>query len=430
MRRPGSRPRVTLRRMNEGELEAASGEAASGKAVLDGTHRSIPIERTLEKLQSFLPAFGITRVANITGLDHIGVPTAIAVRPASRSLSVSQGKGLSLASAKVSAIMESIEQWHAEEADLPARFASYAERRRKGHPVKAERLPGFRQTFDPNARLSWVDARSLDGALVEVPLAMVNLNLTLPLPPGSSFFPVGSNGLASGNTLSEAIAHGAWELVERDALALFERRSPEERTRRRVSLATVDDPAALALLRRYEAAGVAVGVWDMTTDIGVASFACSIVEREFEPFRRVGLARGYGCHADRGVALCRALTEAAQSRLTTITGSRDDIQVQDFEAFRSEASIRSAQRLLLGATGTRSFHDAPTRLSATFEADLAWTEARLEGAGMSRIAYVDLSREGEPFSVVRVVIPGLEGASHAHGYVPGARAHALAEPAA
>lgn len=400
------------------------------KSVLEGTHRTIPIERTLEKLQSLLPEYGITRVANITGLDDIGIPTAIAVRPASRSLSVSQGKGLSLASAKVSAIMESIEQWHAEEADLPARFASFAERRRKGAPVDAERLPGYRQAFDANARLSWVEARLLDGAVVEVPLGMVHLNLTLPLPPGSSFFPVGSNGLASGNTLFEAIAHGAWELVERDAHALFARRSAEEQMRRRLLLETVDDVSALTLLRRFEAAGVAVGVWDMTTDIGMACFMCSIVEREFEAFRRIGLSRGYGCHADRGVALCRALSEAAQSRLTHITGSRDDIQAPDFDAIRAEANIRSAQRLLVGSMGVRSFHDVPTRHAATFEEDLAWTEARLESAGVARLAYVDLSREGRPFSVVRVVIPGLEGAPSAHGYVPGARARALEEQAA
>jgi ribosomal protein S12 methylthiotransferase accessory factor len=197
-----------------------------------------------------------------------------------------------------------------------------------------------------------------------------------------------------------------------------------------LALETVDDPAALTLLRRYEAASVAVGVWDMTTDIGIACFMCSIVERQFDPFRRIGVSRGYGCHADRGVALCRALSEAAKSRLTHITGSRDDIQAPDFDALRAEASIRSAQRLLTGAAGARAFHAVPTRHCVTFEEDLAWTEGRLESAGVARLAYVDLSRQGSPFSVVRVVVPGLEGAPSAHGYVPGARARAVAEEAA
>jgi ribosomal protein S12 methylthiotransferase accessory factor len=36
---------------------------------------------------------GVTRIANVTGLDRIGIPVAIAVRPNSRSVSVAQGKG-------------------------------------------------------------------------------------------------------------------------------------------------------------------------------------------------------------------------------------------------------------------------------------------------------------------------------------------------
>jgi ribosomal protein S12 methylthiotransferase accessory factor YcaO len=46
---------------------------------------------------------GITRLGNITGLDRIGIPVAIAVRPNSRSVSVSQGKGLELPQALASA---------------------------------------------------------------------------------------------------------------------------------------------------------------------------------------------------------------------------------------------------------------------------------------------------------------------------------------
>ena len=40
--------------------------------------------------------FGITRVANVTGLDRIGLPVVLATRPNSRSVAVSQGKGTSL----------------------------------------------------------------------------------------------------------------------------------------------------------------------------------------------------------------------------------------------------------------------------------------------------------------------------------------------
>jgi len=75
---------------------------------------------------------GITRIANVTGLDHIGIPVVQVVRPNSRSLAVCQGKGLTLAAAKASAVMESIEGYHAERIGLPLKLASHEEMR-AGH---------------------------------------------------------------------------------------------------------------------------------------------------------------------------------------------------------------------------------------------------------------------------------------------------------
>ena len=74
----------------------------------------MPPEETLARLVPHLGRMGITRVANVTGLDRVGVPVVTAVRPNARSLAVSQGKGLTLAAAKVSAIMEAAELYHAE----------------------------------------------------------------------------------------------------------------------------------------------------------------------------------------------------------------------------------------------------------------------------------------------------------------------------
>ena len=71
-----------------------------------------------------LGEMGITRVASVTGLDDIGVPVVMAWR----TLSVFQGKGLTLEAARVSGAMEAIETFHAEEKlELPARTATRAE---------------------------------------------------------------------------------------------------------------------------------------------------------------------------------------------------------------------------------------------------------------------------------------------------------------
>src|SRR5947209_9745751 len=79
-----------------------------------GAHRLVPPEETVARLRPFLPAMGITRVANVTGLDRIGIPVVMVYRPNARGLVCAQGKGFRLATAKASGLMEAIETYHAE----------------------------------------------------------------------------------------------------------------------------------------------------------------------------------------------------------------------------------------------------------------------------------------------------------------------------
>ena len=78
------------------------------KSFYRGTHRLVAPEQTLARVSRLMPVMGITRIANVTGLDRIGVPVVMVCRPNSRSLSVSQGKGVDLLAAKASGLMESL----------------------------------------------------------------------------------------------------------------------------------------------------------------------------------------------------------------------------------------------------------------------------------------------------------------------------------
>lgn len=100
-------------------------ENPARKTFRKGTHRVISPEETFYSFSRFMAAMGITRIANVTGLDSIGIPVVMVCRPNSRSLSVSQGKGLDLPLAKVSGLMETVEQYHAERIHLPLKFGSY-----------------------------------------------------------------------------------------------------------------------------------------------------------------------------------------------------------------------------------------------------------------------------------------------------------------
>jgi ribosomal protein S12 methylthiotransferase accessory factor YcaO len=94
------------------------------KAYRRGTHRTVDPATTLARMQPHLASMGITRIANVTGLDRIGVPVVMVSRPNSRSLAVSQGKGLTLEAAKASGVMEAIELYHAERIELPLKLGS------------------------------------------------------------------------------------------------------------------------------------------------------------------------------------------------------------------------------------------------------------------------------------------------------------------
>jgi len=111
---------------------------------LGSTFRRCPVEDTLCHLAPVLTKIGITRVADITGLDCLGLPCALAIRPNAKHLSVAMGKGLSVELAKASAIMEAVEAYHVEHPPAVCGTGSYQELR-KNKPVISPREfnPGF-----------------------------------------------------------------------------------------------------------------------------------------------------------------------------------------------------------------------------------------------------------------------------------------------
>ena len=402
--------------------------ANARKAFRAGTHRTLPPEETLLRGLRLAPIMGITRIANVTGLDTVGVPVVMVCRPNARSIAVSQGKGLDLSAAKASGLMESIEVYHAETITLPLRLGSYEELRYSHRLVDVRELPTISTgTFHPHLRMLWCEGRDLlNEQSVYVPYELVHTDYTWPQPAGSGCFASSSNGLASGNHLLEAISHGICEVVERDATTLWSFRDRGAQESREVDLATVDDTACGQVLEKFERAGLGVQVWETTTDVGIAAFACLIRNKEGDPMRLIPPAAGMGCHPSRSIALLRALTEAAQSRLTLITGSRDDLGADRYTHYLHPA----IQAIESKPSTTRRFGDAPDWDSDTLDGDIDWELDRLRDSGIKQVIAVDLTKGAFGLPVVRVIIPRLEGHYEIPGYIPGRRALAAAAGAA
>jgi ribosomal protein S12 methylthiotransferase accessory factor len=394
------------------------------KAFRRGTHRLVNPEETLARVAPFLPVMGITRIANVTGLDHIGVPVVMVVRPNSRSLAVTQGKGGTLAAAKASGVMEAIESYHAERVNLPLKIGSYEELRYTQRLCDPASLPQIEMSaFHSEKRLLWIAGVELNtGEEMWLPYEIVHTDYTLPPPTGTGCFSRNSNGLASGNHLFEAISHGLCEVIERDSTALWLQDDVERLNESRLNLATVNDPDCVEIIDKFDRAQVDVAVWDTTTDLGIPSFVCTIVDRAIDPLRPLYATSGMGCHPAREIALSRALTEAAQSRLTYISGARDDMGREEYELGKNLDSISRFRTHMGDATLPRRFQDVPTFNAATFDEDLEWLMGRLAAAGLERILVIDLSKPELGIPVARVVVPGLEGPFEVVGYVPGPRA--------
>ena len=390
------------------------------KTFVDGTHRTLSPDQTLAAAQPHLAAMGITRVANVTGLDRIGIPVVNAYRPNARALSVSQGKGLSLSAAKASAVMEAIEGFHAEEFDLALIHAHAADMAGRGRIIDTERLAYLSGTgFDPMRSLLWTEGRDLfTGDTVWLPSELVHTDYTLPRRPHAGCFVASTNGLASGNHRLEAIVHGICEVIERDAHTMWELLPIGEKAATRVDLDSVTEPGCRHILDTLDAAGMAVGVWDMTGDVGVATFHCLITDTRVENGHSGG---GAGTHPSRDVALLRALTEAVQVRTNYITGARDDLRHEEYEPAGIAQKMRYARDLMAIAPSVR-IGAVPSQTSDTLDRDLEWLLSRLNAIGVTEVIDVDLTQAQFGIPVHRIVIPGLEGPHDHDDYLPGARA--------
>lgn len=402
-------------------IDASDRCPAGEKGHFRGCHRSVPPSETVARVRALMPQMGITRVANVTGLDRIGVPVVMVCRPNARSLAVSQGKGLDLEAAMASGLMEAAELYHAEHIELPLKLASHAELARTHALVEVESLPRVSQgRFDRNIDMLWIEGRDLmSSGLRWLPFESVHANFTPPPPPGSGWFDCSSNGLASGNTMLEATCHAICEVIERDATALWNGRSPEEGGATGLDLASVDDEACQDILNTLESADFDVAVWETTSDIGIPSFFSLITDRR-DALNHCGI--GAGAHLAPGIALLRALTEAVQVRTTYISGTRDDLAPEEYGAVQRAAKARKAARLHAGNRRCRDFSSIAVLASRSFADDLEVLLDRLRSVGVTEAVAVDLSKEQLRLPVVRVVIPGLEGPDDHAGYIPGKRA--------
>ncbi|MBF0304579.1 MAG: YcaO-like family protein [Alphaproteobacteria bacterium] len=389
-------------------MAARDGNVTACLAVryAEGTQRLVPPEETLARVAPHLPAIGVTRVADITGLDRLGIPTFCAVRPLARQVQVTNGKGLTATAARVSAIMEAVEHAHAEAPPPVVRHASMAGLAAEGAPflpigALPNHLPEVFVTDE--RRLPWVEAQSLTpeggegGAVLVAACAAYLVDPMVALP--------STNGLASGNHLVEATLHALYELIERDAVTRLSRgglRLPKGESRL-IDVDRLPEGPVAGLRDRLASAGVELVLIRVETAAPVTTMWAVLLDpNSHHACSRINM--GHGSHLTPTIAATRAITEAAQSRLTFIHGAREDLSPDSYRFTPAHARLSG---FFQGRRGDLALGDLPDLSTGDLVRDLARVLGGLAAAGFHRVLRVDLTRRDLRIPVVKLIVPKL-----------------------
>ncbi|MFC9816534.1 YcaO-like family protein [Streptomyces virginiae] len=362
---------------------------------LPGTVRARTPEETWAAVADRLGEFGITRVADLTGLDVIGLPVWTAIRPASKTLSTSQGKGATALLAKLSAVMEAIELWHIEQP-LPVAAHGPAAKVAPDCPVTGLPTTGpYPKGALAQVVCEWTPGTGLvSGAKALLPVDLVRRRGQRPAWT-PDVWRATSTGLACGNTRDEAVVHALFEVVERDVLY----RDTQAGGRRRTLIAprTVDGRLGQEVITRLAAAGMALEIALVDGPYGLPVCVAYLWSEDYPV-----VFAGGGCHSDPGIALTRAVTEAAQSRLAAIAGTRDDLPA-DPGSFDT-STFRPAQTA--GLTPWPQATACFTPAAGGFADQALDISRRVQHVTAHEPVVLDLSAPSCPVHAVQVVCPG------------------------
>lgn len=300
------------------------------------------------------------------------------------------GRGLSVADARASCLMEIAERASAylsiDGDGIPglARPAALKEGTRSAllaqglnalDPADYSREAPYRD--EPVLWMPGVS--SADAAPVFLPVQMVSLfcnldEIALSDSPGST-------GIAAGRTMEEAKAAALLEIAERDA----ETTTPFSKASC-FTLEADDDPFLAALLADYRARGINVQFQDLSGPLGIPVCKCFVMSTK----GRISAGHGAGLSARRAVV--SALTETP---------------------FPYPDGGPSGP--LLRKIPTRTTSELPDYSLPTPAANLAMLEALFIQNGRTPV-YADLTRADIGFPVVRAFVPGMEPAADGDGF--------------
>ncbi len=407
----------------------------------DGGHRTVPPEATLRKYRHLVsPITGIVTtlwsVPDTSDIVHVyGAGHNAAVRlDRLEDLKVglrnsSCGKGVSETQARASALCEALERYCGEmdgsEIRIPGSFSEmrakwgdavihpntvmrYSDRQYAERAIWNARKSKFNRVPEPfveNTCVDWTPVWSLTEERHKYLPTQLLYYTALADKDRDTFYCMGcSNGNASGNTLEEAIIQGFFELVERDATALW---WYNRLLRPGVDIDSFGETWFMELGAHYDTLGRDLWALDITSDLEIPAFAAFSALRQ-GPEERILF--GLGCHLDARIALQRALAEMNQMLSISQSGRESGkMGVEDSEVLSwLKTATRDNQPYINPdkKAAWRTCADYQKCCSGDLLLDIIECRQRVESRGME-VLVLDQTRPGIGMPVVKVVVPGL-----------------------
>lgn len=404
----------------------------------DGGWRSFTAEQVVERLSRYAsPITGIISAIEDRSLGK-GLPVfaarqtnPIEVGPRQNRLigrpGGAAGKGTSEVQAKASCLAEAVERylcgftgheprmrapWQAvkELAPHPYTYLNYSEHQYDTRTEWNAKKDGFNwvaERYDESLPIEWTPAWSLThGAVRWLPtracyFAYVDMDTS---PEAENLFcRADSNGCASGSTVEEAIVQGFFELVERDACALWW----YNRIRRPAfDLDALDDPFVRRVRAHCSEKDLDLCVLDLTNDLGLP-VAVAAAHRRSDGR---SITFGLGSHFDAKIAISRALAELNQLLALEVdlvgnaASAGKPAKPTDIGNWLSHHSIESDPYCVPDGKVSHRQYDRP--LIGDLRQAVNCCVQTVSDRGFDMIA-LNLSRPEIDFAAARVVIPEL-----------------------
>lgn len=276
--------------------------------------------------KELLEGFGISRVAELTGLDNAWIPVYTCSRPLSETVSIHAGKGLDRLPSRAGAIMEGIEFEVGEHPRGDWQIARAGDLNPGTCVPLDECFPTRSSVLNQLTPMAWEEVVNVqNGQKKLIPSDLVWLTTRIQYQP-LMYVQMGTNGIASGGSMEDAILSGLYEIIERDAWTLNQYLLDSGFLLKRTPLIGMP-PRLESCIRKIEAANLKLHLCDITNDYKIPVFSAIILDLSGNC---AGTFGGYGCHLNAEIAATRAITEAMQGRCCYISGARDDLFRRQF----------------------------------------------------------------------------------------------------